>query len=83
MKKWQIQEAKAKFSEVVREATDDGPQEITHHGEPVVVILSKALYDKLRAPKKISLVDLIGKSPLKGLDMEFERNPSKNRDIEL
>ncbi len=82
MKKWQLQEAKAKFSEVVREATVDGPQEITVHGQAVVVILSITLYEKLKAPKQ-SFIELMQNSPLKGLKIKFERNRSHNRDIEL
>jgi prevent-host-death family protein len=82
MKQWQLQEAKAKFSEVVRSATTDGPQAITLHGKAVVVILSKAQYEKLRTPK-MTLVEMMNKSPLKGINIEFERNPSFNRDIDL
>lgn len=35
---WSLQEAKAKFSEVVRRAKSEGPQTVTLHGEPVVTI---------------------------------------------
>jgi prevent-host-death family protein len=35
---WSLQEAKAKFSEVVRRAQTEGPQEITLHGKHVVTI---------------------------------------------
>ncbi len=82
MKQWQLQEAKAKLSEVVRDACLNEPQEITVHGEPAVVILSKALYDKLRKPK-LGFGEFMRRSPLKGLDLEFERNPSQARDIDL
>lgn len=37
-KTWPLQEAKAKFSELVRRAQTDGPQTVTVHGEPAVVI---------------------------------------------
>jgi len=40
-KTWQIQEAKARFSEVLKEAKIHGPQQITHHGELVAIILSE------------------------------------------
>jgi prevent-host-death family protein len=82
MKQWQLQEAKAKFSEVVRGASSNEPQEITVHGQPTVVILSKALYDKLRKPKK-SFTQFMRSSPFYGLDIEFEREKSKTRDIDL
>ena len=47
MRTWQIQEAKARLSEVIRNAEQDGPQEIAHHGRPVAVLLSRAAYDQL------------------------------------
>ena len=49
---WALQDAKAKFSEVVKRAKSEGPQEVTLRGEPAAVILSKADFDRL-----------VGKSP--------------------
>ena len=40
MHSWQIQEAKARISEVVKCAQNQGPQEITLHGKPVAVLVS-------------------------------------------
>jgi prevent-host-death family protein len=37
-KTWPLQEAKAKFSELVRKAQTEGPQTVTVHGEPTVVV---------------------------------------------
>jgi prevent-host-death family protein len=37
-RKWPLQEAKAKFSELVRRAQTEGPQTVTVHGQPAVVI---------------------------------------------
>lgn len=53
---WQIQEAKARFTELVRIAAERGPQTITRHGEPVAVVLSQAEYSKLRGGPRDSLV---------------------------
>ncbi len=39
---WQLQEAKAHFSEVVRRAQNSGPQHVTVHGREVAVILSES-----------------------------------------
>lgn len=44
---WQLQEAKQKFSEVVRLAIDEGPQLVTRHGEEVVFVVSSKDYRKL------------------------------------
>lgn len=38
-RKWQLQEAKNKFSEVVRRARDEGPQVVTLRGEDVAVVV--------------------------------------------
>lgn len=39
IRKWQLQEAKNKFSEVVRKAIEEGPQTVTKHGKESVVVL--------------------------------------------
>jgi prevent-host-death family protein len=44
--RWQLQEAKQRFSELVRRARDDGPQVVTKHGEDVAVVV--AIDDYLR-----------------------------------
>ena len=36
---WQLQEAKQKFSELVRRTLEEGPQVVTKHGEEVVVVV--------------------------------------------
>lgn len=51
-RRWQLQEAKNKLSEVVRRACDEGPQEITVRGEPAVVVVSAAEWAKLAPPGK-------------------------------
>ena len=80
MHHWQLQEAKAKFSKVVQEALAKGPQRITVHGKPSVILISQTEYDKLVHPKE-SFVQFMKKSPLKGLNLR--RDKSKNRDVEL
>jgi prevent-host-death family protein len=83
MQTWQIQTAKAKFSDLVKRAGDDGPQEITVHGHPVAVVVSAALFNKLTG-NQASLVDFMARSPLFGQDdVVFERDPSPGRDVDL
>ncbi|SMB22558.1 conserved protein of unknown function [Sterolibacterium denitrificans] len=78
---WQIQEAKAQFSELVKQAQSQGPQEITLHGRPTAVVVSRELYDQL-ARTDVSLVDFMRNSPLHGLDdLEFERDTSLTRNV--
>lgn len=45
---WQLQEAKQRFSELIRSAEHDGPQFVTRHGEEVAVIIDIAEYRRLR-----------------------------------
>jgi prevent-host-death family protein len=47
---WQIQEAKQRFSEVIRAVASEGPQTITRHGEDVAVIVDIAEYRRLTGP---------------------------------
>lgn len=49
---WQLQEAKQRLSEVVRQAQADGPQTVTRHGEVVAVVISMADYRRLQKPVK-------------------------------
>jgi prevent-host-death family protein len=53
---WQLQDAKARFSEVVRRAVDEGPQHVSVRGEPAAVILSERDYRQLTADRP-SIVD--------------------------
>ena len=79
---WQIQEAKAKFSELIRTVQTEGPQTITHHGHEEAVVLSKKDYDRLKTPKQ-NLYEFLRNSPFYGLDLKFERNKSVSRKVEL
>jgi prevent-host-death family protein len=53
MSVWQLQEAKARLSEVVEKAATEGPQKITVHGEPAAVLISCEEYQRLKHPKGI------------------------------
>ena len=79
---WQLQEAKNRFSEVVNKALEEGPQTVTRHGEEIVVILSKAEYNRL-FKSQTSLLDFFRQSPLVGIELDLERDQSLPRDIDL
>lgn len=79
---WQLQEAKNRFSELVRQAHKNGPQIITKFGKKAVVILSIEDYKKLNKPK-YDLVSFFKNSPLCGTDIDLARDKSSSRDIEL
>ena len=82
MQSWQLQHAKAHLSELVKEASDGHPQEITLRGKPAVVILSIEQYTKLRTPE-VGLVAFLRKSPLLGIDLNVERDMSLPRETDL
>ena len=83
MQSWQMQTAKARFSEVVKHAADNGPQEITVHGRPVAVIISPEMFDRLSGNQN-SLVDFMRQSPLYGRDdITFERDRSLPREVDF
>ena len=42
--RWQVQEAKQRFSELLRRAHDDGPQAVTKHGQEVAYVVDVAWY---------------------------------------
>ena len=63
---WQLQEAKNRFSEVVRKASDEGPQTVTKYGKDSVVVLSAEDYRKLKKPKT-SLVEFFKNLPFQTL----------------
>jgi prevent-host-death family protein len=81
MQSWQMQTAKARFSELVKHAAQEGPQDITLHGRSVVVVVPRELFDRFSGNEQ-SLVDFMRASPLAGRDeIEFERNRSLPREI--
>ena len=82
MRSWQVQEAKARFSDLLREAGRAGPQQITVRGRAAAVVLSTESYERLRG-RKPSLVEFLRASPLAGIDLDTERDRSVARDIEL
>ena len=51
MHEWQLQDAKNRFSELVRRARDEGPQTVTVHGRPAAVMLSADAYAALAHPR--------------------------------
>lgn len=82
MSTWQLQEAKGKFSEVVKRALSEGPQGITVRGEPVAVLISRAEYARLTQPKP-RFIDFLRASPMVGSALEIEREPGLTREIVL
>lgn len=79
---WQLQEAKARLSEVVKTAVREGPQEITIRGETAAVLISGKDYVRLAKPKP-GFVAFVRQSPLAGIDLKLKRDRSPDRTVEL
>jgi antitoxin Phd len=82
---WQIQTAKARFSELFRRARSEGPQLITRQGKEGVVMISDVQYDRLvgRSHQPKNLVQFFRESPLVGLELDLGRQKDEGREIEL
>lgn len=79
---WQLQQAKSRLTELIKCAVNEGPQHITLHGKPTVVVLSEVDFHQL-THANVSFVDFLRNSPLVGLDILFKRDDSTCRDIDL
>ena len=81
MHTWQMQEAKARLSEVIKCAESEGPQNITLHGQLVAVVVSRTMFERLTGNEH-SLVDFMRESPLYGLDeVSLDRDASLTREM--
>jgi prevent-host-death family protein len=76
-----MQAAKARFSELVKHAAQQGPQVITLHGRSMAVVVSCQLFDRLSGNAQ-SLADFMRASPLAGHDeIVLERDRSLPREL--
>jgi prevent-host-death family protein len=82
--RWRLQDAKARFSEVVREAQQRGPQRITLHGKDAVVIVRADEFDRLQRPMTgHDIVTALVASPLAEVKFDRLTTRSKVRNIDL
>lgn len=83
-RRWKLEDAKARFSELVRKAREQGPQRVTVYGKDAVVVVAADAYDRLTARRETpSLHALLSESPLKDLEFGEEGVPSPVREVEL
>jgi antitoxin Phd len=82
---WQLQAAKAQFSEVIRRALTNGPQVITKQGKEEVVILPIEQYKRLteRSKQPQSLAQFFAESPLVEAGLDLERKADYGRIVDL
>lgn len=85
LRNWQLQDAKAHFSELFRLARDSGPQRVTKHGRAAVVVLPEEEYQRLvsvPAPAG-SLARFFSESPLAEANLDLKRPRDMGRPVEL
>lgn len=84
LSRWPLQDAKARFSELVRRAQDEGPQHVTVHGRDSVVVLSEGEYARLTGARSGRLlVDLLGDCPLADVAIEHTKVRGPVRPVDL
>jgi antitoxin Phd len=85
-KAWQLQTAKAQFSELFRKARSEGPQWVTRQGKEAVVVVPAEEFERLkaRARQPESLVEFFAQSPFaKYYSVNVERDADYGREIDL
>ncbi|MCF7977211.1 MAG: type II toxin-antitoxin system Phd/YefM family antitoxin [Chromatiaceae bacterium] len=83
-REWKLQDAKARFSELVRLAGEAGPQHVTVNGKEKAVVLSAKDYRRLRSePMGDALVRLLAEADLDDIEFDHIKAPGPVRDIEL
>ncbi len=79
---WQIQEAKAKFSQLVEDATEKGNQIITKNGVAVAVILSIKEFEIITQPKN-TLLEFFLNAPCPDVELDTLRSKDLPREVDL
>ena len=80
---WQLQEAKQRFSELVRRTLEEGPQVVTRHGEEVVVVVPAKEYRRTDE-KKPDFKEFLMNAP-EGLENIIPERPKDDfpREVDL
>lgn len=81
-RRWKLEDAKARFSELVRNAREEGPQRVSVRGHDAVVVMSVEEFERLVPEKpRLPFVQFMESLPLDGLDLE--REVDRGRNVEL
>lgn len=81
---WLLQDAKARFSELVRLAQTEGPQHVTVHGQEAVVIISASEFRRLKGELSgDSLVEAMQRSPHQEVSLSSDRVELPVRRVDL
>ena len=58
-REWQVQEAKAKFSELLETSRNEGPQVVTKRGVKTAVLVSIEVWERMKRSARLGLKDLL------------------------
>jgi prevent-host-death family protein len=82
--RWPLQDAKARFSELVRRVRSDGPQHVTVHGRDEVVVVAAEEFRRLKGDRTgAALIAALQESPYRDIDIEPRRERLPVRDVKL
>ncbi len=82
--RWALQDAKARFSELVRRVQTDGPQHVTVRGHDEVVVVAAEEFRRLKGEHTgAALIAALHASPYREIDIEPGREPMPVRDVKL
>ena len=80
---WQLEDAKARFSEVVRRARSEGPQRVSVRGRDAVVVIAADEFDRLQQPSADRLPFVAFMETLSGEGLDLTRDADVGRDVSL
>ncbi|MDZ7591948.1 MAG: type II toxin-antitoxin system Phd/YefM family antitoxin [Rubrivivax sp.] len=82
--RWRLQDAKARFSELVRLARSNGPQHVTLHGRDAVVVVDADEFNRLKGVRTGELlIEALQASPHRQIEIEPRRCAMPVRAIKL
>lgn len=82
--RWRLQDAKARFSELVRMAHSEGPQHVTLHGRDAVVVVDAEEFSRLKGMRTGELlIDALQASPHRKIEIEPLRSAMPVRAVKL
>lgn len=82
MERWKLEDAKARFSEVVRQAGAAGPQLVTVRGREAAVVLAPEQYKRLLPKQKeLPLARFLKSLGLSSLTLEREADTGREIDL--
>jgi prevent-host-death family protein len=81
---WLLQDAKSRFSELVRRVRSEGPQHVTVHGRDEVVVVSVEEFRRLKGERSgEALIAILRDSPYRDMEIEPSREKMAVREVDL